>query len=189
VPDIEFRGYSGDCLIQGRLVLPPGVRMTDYLNDCEFLNVRGLTLHALEDGRVVAGGDQILELDEVLAVEPTDPRRGSTMLHVPTRSQEIQIVLGPYVIDGYIHSVSTADPIASISRRKPHIPVTEATIRYVFAGQQVERKAPVVIVNRDRASSVERVAYQKGRIDEMGLRPVDPHAKDMTQEITFDRED
>ena len=186
-PGVEFRGYSGDCLIQGRLVLPPGVRMTDYLNEAELLTVRGLTLHALAYGHVVDGGDQVLEMDEILAVEPTDPKRAGGERHVPTRALEVQIALGPYVIDGYVHSVSTADPVASITRRKPQIPVTDATIRYVFAGQPVERKAPVLIVNRERATSLEKIEYQKGLIDEMGMRPVDPHAKDLTQEISFDR--
>ena len=187
MPDIEFRGYSGDCLVMGRLELPRGVRLTDFLNAAESLKVRGMTLHALDDARMVPGDDQLLEVDELWAIEPTDPP-GQSDMHVPTRALQVEFTLEPYVVSGYVHSLSTSDPIDNIYRRKSFVPVTDAQIRFTFGGRELTREAPVMIVNRHHASNIQEVHYEKSLIDELGLAPVDPHAKDMTPEITFDRE-
>jgi hypothetical protein len=69
------------------------------------------------------------------------------------------------------------------------IPITEATIRFNFNGQEMSRDTGVLIINRDRASSLRRVATEKSKIDDMPLPPVDPRATDLTGKIIYDRED
>jgi len=46
----------------------------------------------------------------------------------------------------------------------------------------------VLIINRDHAKSIRRVAYQRTKIDDVPLAPTDPYARDLTGEITFDRD-
>ncbi len=183
MPDIDFRGYSGDCLIHGRLEVPDDTRLTDFLNTSETYPVHDSSLYALEDAREVAAGDQELAAEDLWAVEPTDPA-GSGAHHMPTRAVQVEIYLPPYMITGFLHGVNTADPLAGIHRRRRMIPITEATIVFSYAGQELTREADVIIINRDRAHSVQRVAYKKGKIDELGLAERDPNVKDYTSEIT-----
>lgn len=188
MPDIDFRGYSGDCLIHGRIEVPLDIRLTDYLNTTEVYTVHGASLFALEDGREVPAGDQELASEDLWAVEPTDTGTRAD-LHVPTRAVAIEIELPPYQITGFLHGINTGDPVAGVSRRRRMIPVTEATIKFNFNGQEMSRDTGVLIINRDRASSLRRVATEKSKIDDIPLPPVDPRAQDLTGKIIYDRED
>ena len=100
----------------------------------------------------------------------------------------IEVELGPYRVLGHLHGPTTGDPFASITRRKPMIPITEATVAFNLSGNARMRDVDVVIINRSRASLVQRVVAEPDRLAEFGRLPVDPHAKDLTHEITFDRE-
>jgi hypothetical protein len=52
------------------------------------------------------------------------------------------------------------------------------------------RDVDVVIINRSRASLVQRVAAEEDKLDQFTRTvTVDPHAKDLTHEITFGREE
>jgi hypothetical protein len=188
MPDIDFRGYSGDCLIHGRLEVPVGIRLTDYLNTAETYVVHGASLFALEDGREVPAGDQELASEDLWAVEPTDTATRAD-LHVPTRAVAIDIDLPPYTITGFLHGVNTGDPVAGVSRRRRMIPITEATITFEFNGQPMSRDTGVLIVNRDRASSLRRSTMEKSKLDDIPLPAVDPRAQDLTGKIIYDRED
>lgn len=188
MPDIDFRGYSGDCLIRGSLEVPADIRLTDYLNTAETYQVHSASLFALEDGREVPAGDQELAAEDLWAVEPTDTTMRAD-LHVPTRAVAVQIDLPPYEIRGVLHGVNTGDPVAGVSRRRKLIPITDATIKFTYNGEQITRETAVLIINRDRASSLRRVAHEKSRLDDVPLPPVDPRAQDLTGKIIYDRDD
>jgi hypothetical protein len=191
MPPIDFRGYSGDCLIHGRLVVPEEVRLTDFLNTADELPVNDASLYALEDGRAVPAGEQQLAPADLWAVEPTDT--GVTPwhadLHVSTRAVQVEIDLDPYRVTGYLHGVQTADPLASVHRRRRMIPLTEAVISFMYAGHQMTRETKVLIVNREHAMGLKRVSHERSKLDDMELPPPDPLARDLTGAITFDRED
>lgn len=182
MPDVDFRGYSGDCLIQGTLDVPDGMRLTDFMNDADEIVVRAATLRALSDGHVVAAGDQTVSVEELWAIEPTDPPNAGD-LRVSTRSTEVAIDLDPYAVNGYLHAVSAGDPVAALQRRKRMVPMTDAVITFNYAGNERRHEAGVLIFNREMAKSVERVMYQRGVIDDMGIGPVDERARDLTGQI------
>ena len=188
MPDIDFRGYSGDCLIHGRIEVPGDIRLTDFLNTAETYQVHGASLYALEDGREVPAGDQELAAEDLWAVEPTDTTMRAD-LHVPTRAVAIEVDLPPYQITGFLHGINTGDPVAGVSRRRKLIPITDATISFVFNGQPMSRDTGVLIINRDRAARLKRLAQEKSKLDDMPLPPVDPRAQDLTGKIIYDRED
>ena len=190
MPPIDFRGYSGDCLIHGHLVVPSEVRLTDFLNNADAFPVNDASLYALEDGRAVPAGEQELDPGDLWAVEPTDS--GITPwhadLHVSTRSVQVEISSPPYRITGFLHGIKTADPLATVHRRRRMIPLTDAVISFMYAGHQMNRETKVLIVNRERAESLKRVAYERTMLDDMELPPIDPRAVDTTGKITFDRD-
>jgi hypothetical protein len=190
MPPIDFRGYSEDCLIHGRLVVPEEVRLTDFLNTASEFPVHDAALYALEDGRAVPAGEQELAPGDLWAVEPTDT--GVTPwhadLHVSTRSVQIEIDLDPYRVTGYLHGVNTGDPLATVHRRRRMVPLTDAVIRFSYAGHEMSRETKVLIVNRERARAIKRVPSEHTRLDDIPLPPADPMARDLTGAITFDRD-
>jgi hypothetical protein len=182
----HFRGFLEDCLIQGRLRLPRDTRLTDFLNDTDTLRLADTKLFALEDGRRVDAGDQVLSMDDILAVQPRGGA-GSSERYVRTRVAVVELELGPYSIRGSLHGVMTADPVAMLTRRKSMIPLTDVTIRYVYAGRPIQRGMSVLIINRLHAQGVHRVGTEKSKIDEI-LPPVDPLAKDLTGRVRGDEQ-
>jgi hypothetical protein len=190
MPPIDFRGYSGDCLIHGRLVVPSEVRLTDFLNTADAFPVSDASLYALEDGRAVPVGEQQLDPADLWAVEPTDT--GVTPwhadLHISTRSVQVEIDLTPYHVTGYLHGVQTGDPLANVHRRRRMIPLTDAVITFKSAGHEMTRETKVLIVNRERAMGLKRLAHERTKLDDMNLPPVDSRAQDKTGAIPFDRE-
>jgi hypothetical protein len=187
VAQIEFRGYSGDCVIQGRLSVPDDVRLTDFLNSVDAYAVTNTSLFALEDGHRVDAAEQSVPVDEIWAVEPPDSSMRAD-LHVPTREVEIEVELPPYRINGFLHGVNTGDPLAAIGRRRRMIPLTDAILHFSFGGSEMAREMPVLIFNRERATSVRRVTYERTKLDEMPLPPVDPNARDLTGMIRDESE-
>jgi hypothetical protein len=183
--EVEFRGYSGDCLIHGRLVVPDDVRVTDFLNSADVYPVKGASLYALEDAHAVPAGDQQLETKDLWAVEPTDtgvtPWRAD--LRVSTRSVMVEVELAPYRITGLLHGVKASDPLASVHRRRRMIPLTDAVIHLTYGGRPMSRATQALIFNRDRATSIRRVAYEKSLIDDLEVPPLDAGAADMTSEF------
>ncbi len=180
--EIDLTAYAGDCVIRGVVACPEGVRLSDFLNENPTVTVRGLRLFALEDGRVVEGGDQELEVGELWAIE-APPRSIHSAHRVRTRTARVEVELGPYQVLGHLHGPTTSDPLRALHLRKPMIPLTDATLALSFAGQTRMRDLETIIINRDRATLVKPVLYEKGRIDELGLSEIDPRARDRTTEI------
>lgn len=180
--DIDLTAYAGDCVVRGALWCPDGVRLTDFLNDNEIITLREVRLFALDDGRVVDGGDQVLEVAELWAIEAPGALPSGRQ-RIRTRTSRVEVELGPYQVMGHLHGPPSADPLRALHMRKAMIPLTDATIAMSFAGEVRMHDVSTVIINRERAQVVKPVAYEQGRIDEFGLQPVDPHAKDLTHEI------
>ena len=180
---VEFHAYAGDCLVDARIDLPDGTRLTDYLNESSEFPLTQVRMIALDDGRIVEVGDVLISMDELHAVEATDPG-GRVERRIRTRASEVDIVVGPYRVHGYLHGPSAAEPLAGITRRPPMIPVTNAKIGYVLAGQVRVRECEAVIVNRLLASIDAPEGEAPSILDQLGLRPVDPNAKDLTAELS-----
>ena len=151
---INFRVYSGDCVVQGSVLLPDGMRLTDYLNDSASVSVQSARLYALDDGREVTAGDIELAAQDIWAVEPPHDASTRPNRHVPTRTTRIELNLTPYVVSGNLHAptIGQGDPVAGMHRRRPMVALTEANIRFYFAGREISRDVDVLVINREQAS-------------------------------------
>jgi hypothetical protein len=160
MPPIDFRGYSGDCLIHGRLAIPAEVRLTDFLNSSLVFGVRDMSLYALEVGQPVVAGDRDLSANELWAVEPTDT--GKTPWHadlrIATRAIRIEVEMPPYRVVGMLHALGSRRPLGARNRRRRRmVPLTDAEITFTYVGHEMVRKTPVVIINRDRILRISRI--------------------------------
>jgi hypothetical protein len=149
---IDFAGYSADCLIAGRLNLTAH-RLTDMLNAESSLHLTDVTLESLSDGRRIQVPTYTLRRDEIYAVKVTGPR-GSRALRIVTVPHRVQAQIGPYNVLGRLNAAPGTAPMKSIETRGVMLPLTDATIAYVIGGILEVRDATTVLVNRDLASWV-----------------------------------
>lgn len=154
---MRFIGYAGDCVIEADLDVPSGARLSDLLNEASALALRNAKLHALDDGHVVEVEELELRLDE-LCIAEAGAAATSTHHHIATRRSQVQISAGPYSMVGQLHAPAAADSFLSIDRRSRMIPLTDATLRFLFRGRPMLREQSVMIFNRDLATSVRRLS-------------------------------
>jgi hypothetical protein len=143
---IEFTGFAGDCLIAGKMTMF-GERLTDFLNGQERFRVHHCEFESLADGHKVALDSISLEREELLAVVASGPR-GAEKQRVSVQANRLQVSIGPYMILGRLHSTPGSDVMASVLKRDPMIPLTNATIAYELNGEIVARDFGTIIVNR-----------------------------------------
>lgn len=160
--DLPLTAYSDDCRIVGRLELDHG-RLSDLLNDRAEILLRDVQLESLDDGRLVDLPELTVAREELCVVEAAGPR-GEQSRRIRTREHRLQVQLGPYLILGQLHTLPGADPFASVLRRGPMVPLTNATLFYVSGGVMQARDADALVVNRDladwvRPASTEHMAF------------------------------
>ncbi len=143
---IDFMGFAADCTVTGKMTMF-GERLTDFLNGQERFRVHHLECESLADGHRVGLDSISLERSDLLAVVATGPR-GNEKQRVDLEANRLQVSIGPYLILGRIHVKRGADPVASVLKRDPMIPLTQATIAYEVAGAIVAHDMPTIIINR-----------------------------------------
>ncbi|MGH2466692.1 MAG: hypothetical protein ACRDGL_03050, partial [Candidatus Limnocylindrales bacterium] len=173
--------YAGDCRVAGRIQLTRG-RLTDMLNDQPTLHLHEVLLEGLEDGRLLELADIELQRDELFAVEALGPR-GKADKRVRTRPHRMQVSLGPYIVMGQLHTMPGADPLNSMLRRMPMVPLTTATIGYAVAGQTIMRDVETLVVNRSLADWISPTSREQAFFPNTPIvvpAPGEFFAKDLT---------
>jgi hypothetical protein len=143
---IEFTGFAADCTIVGKMTMF-GERLTDFLNGQERFRVHHCEFESLQDGHKVAIDSISVEREELLAVVASGPR-GAEKQRISVQANRLQVSIGPYMILGRLHSKPGSDVMASVLKRDPMIPLTNATIAYEVNGAIVARDIPTIIINR-----------------------------------------
>ncbi|HLY14436.1 MAG TPA: hypothetical protein VKR24_08800 [Candidatus Limnocylindrales bacterium] len=148
-PEIEFSAYSEDSRISGLLRLD-GERLTDMLNAFEQFVLVDAMVEDLAGGGAVEVDELILTRDELVAVEASGPR-GNPDRRVRVRPFPIGAKLGHYLVRGYVHVTPGADPVLAVRRKRPIVPLTDATIEYNGAHGRVQRRSSTILFNRELA--------------------------------------
>jgi hypothetical protein len=143
---VEFLGFAADCTISGKITMF-GERLTDFLNGQERYRVHHVECESLADGHRVAVDSISVERNDLLAVMATGPR-GSEKQRVSLQTNRLQVCIGPYLILGRLHVKPGTDAVASVLKRDPMIPFTNATIAFEVAGSIIARDVSTIIVNR-----------------------------------------
>ncbi len=153
--EVAFVAYGEDCILSGRTVLDAD-RLSDMLNAADEYALAGVTVERLDDGTPLQVDEVVVLRDELYLVHASGPR-GDVARRRHTLPKHVAMKVGPYEVQGYLHGLPGADPIAAIRRRKPMIPLTEARIEYVVDGERRQDDVATVILNRDLIEWVEVV--------------------------------
>lgn len=145
---VEFVAYGEDCILSGVAHLGSD-RLTDMLNDHAEYQLVDVLVEALTGESAVEMREVLVPRDEILLVHAAGPRGNQDRRH-RTRSHPVAIQLGPYHVRGYLHALPGADPVRSIRRRKPMVPLTDAWIEFQPATGRERRRVGTVVVNREQ---------------------------------------
>lgn len=161
-PEVEFVGYTEECLILGRIRLE-GDRLSDLLNAQEEYLLRDVVVESLVDGRTTELGDVPIARDVLIAVQAAGPR-GDPARRTRTLAHPVAVQCGAFSIRGYLHTLPGTEPLASALRRPPMIPLTDAWLEHSVAG--VSRYSPLgtIVVNRNMADWITLIAEAEVRI-------------------------
>ena len=147
---IDFTGFAGDCLINGKLDLR-APRLTDQLNADPLVRLVDVELEDLGDGRRVASPEFTIERSQLCAVRVTGPR-GSRALRIATAPHRLRAQIGPYTILGRLHEPVGMDALATFEQRDLMVPLTDATIAFMVGGIMDVRDWSTLVINRELAS-------------------------------------
>jgi len=145
---VELVVYAEDCILAGQVRLTAD-RLSDMLNDDERYELTGgVRVDDLARGSAWEIPSVELCRDDILLVHAGGPR-GDPNRRNRTRQHPIGAKAGPYEIRGYLHSLPGTDAISSLRRRKAMVALTDAVIAYTGRSKPQERRAGVLILNRE----------------------------------------
>jgi hypothetical protein len=180
---VEFDGYAHDYTVHGELDLETE-RLQDLLDQSTEFEITRASVRALDDGRTHDLEAATIPRDELCMVVGAGPR-GAPARRFRTRPYPIRAHVGPYAAVGYLHALPTADPRTTALRRSV-IALSPARVEYVAAGERVEEQHDVLLLvkaNMTRFESASDEDVGLGQHPEFSVT-VDPHAKDLTGEVT-----
>jgi len=153
---IDFTGFAGDCLINGKLDLR-APRLTDQLNADPLVHLVEVELEDLGNGQRIASAEFTIERSQLCAVRVTGPR-GSRALRIATAPHRLRAQIGPYTVLGRLHEPVGVDALATFEQRDLMVPLTDATIAFMVGGILDVRDWSTLVINRELASWYRAVA-------------------------------
>ncbi len=147
---IEFKAYADDYTVGGATVFE-GDRLADFLEDVDELEVRDVTVRALEDGREQDLPSAVILREELCIVAATGPR-GRADRRLRTRAYPMRAEVGPYAVVGYFHVLPTADPFAIVQRRSV-VALRPVRVAFDVAGDRIEESHDTLLLMRSKITS------------------------------------
>ena len=142
---IEFSAFADDYTIRGEVALE-GERLADFLEAAHDIEVSGLKLRALDDGREHDLPSAMVRREELCVVVAAGPR-GRADRRLRTRSHPMRAIVGPYAVVGYFQTLPTADPWTMLQRRHV-VALSPARISFDVAGERVEETHEALLLLR-----------------------------------------
>ena len=147
---INFTGFAGDCLINGKLDLRAS-RLTDQLNADPLVHLVDVELEDLGNARRISAAAFTIERSQLCAVRVTGPR-GSRALRIATTRHRLRAQIGPYTVLGRLHERPGVDALSTFEQRDLLVPLTDATIAFIVGGVLDVRDWSTLVINRELAS-------------------------------------
>jgi hypothetical protein len=152
LPLVEFVAYAEDCVLYGRVRLA-AERLTDMLNAHDEFELVDVMVERLDGLGAIEVKEVLVRRDELLLVHATGPR-GNLARRTRTREHPLAVRIGPYELRGSLHAFPGHDPLTTILRRKPMVPMTDAWIEYTAGAERRRRRVGALIMNREQIDTV-----------------------------------
>lgn len=178
-PEVEFSAYAEDCRLFGRIRLD-AERLSDMLNAHDELVLVDVLVESLSDGVTHEVSEFSVGRDDLMVVEALGPR-GNAQRRTRSRAHPLAVKLGPYEVRGYVHVTPGADILNAVRRRRPMVPLTEASITYVSGGVPQRHRAGTLIFNRECA---DWLALTDDEVVEFQDLPISKEAGPMVKDFT-----
>ena len=164
---LQLVAYAADCIIRGTVDLPDG-RLTDAVAAIEVITFRDASLRALEDGHLVRCDELSVARDALCLVEVHGPR-GDARRRVRTVEEMLAAEIGPYLVTAKVHTMPTANLMASVLRRGPILAMTHGMIEFQMAGERIQRPAEALAIVLGKVTSLQRPEFMP-RLVEVELK-------------------
>jgi hypothetical protein len=149
---VEFIAYTASSMLSATFELLDS-RLSDALNAGERFRLRNVTQTTLESMVIQEFSQLGVSRQDLVAVHATGPRGDPRRRFRGTR-QAVSLTIGPYHVQGWIHSAPGAHPALGMYHRQSMVPVTDAEISYVILGRPIVLTTDAIIVNRDAVTSM-----------------------------------
>lgn len=184
-PEIEFAAFGEDFLLSGRLRLS-AERLTDMLNEHDEYQLLDVMVERLDGQPPMEVSEVVVHRDEIMLVQATGPR-GSQGRRQRTRQHPLDLQVGPYHVQGFLHALPGSDPINSMRRRKAMVPLTDAWIEFAVNNIRQHRPVGTLLVNREQLDWVKGVVEDQIAPPELPMvKGTGPMVKDFTGDIRSD---
>jgi hypothetical protein len=150
---LEFRAYADDYTVGGATEFQ-GDRLADFIDAVDQVEVQGVTVQALDDGRRHELPSATIARDELCMVVATGPR-GRADLRLRTRAIPMRAEVGPYAVCGYFHVPPTADPFAVVRHRRV-VALRPVKIAFEVNGERVEEEHDTLLLLGSKIEVFER---------------------------------
>ena len=147
VPEVEFVAYVENGRLSGRIRMD-GARLSDMLNDHDEFLLEAVLAERIPDGGATPLPELLVRREELLLVHATGPR-GNRGLRTRTIARAMTLRSGPFLVTGDVHAGPGIDPLLFFRRRRPMVPLTDASIEYSTADGPVCEYVDAIVVNRD----------------------------------------
>ena len=152
LPQLEFVAYAEDCVLYGRVRLA-AERLTDMLNTHDEFELVDVMVERLDGRKRIEIKEVLVRRDELLLVARDRTAREPRAPDENARAS-LAVRIGPYDVRGTLHAFPGHDPLTTILRRKPMVPMTDAWIEYLAGGERRRRRVGALIVNREQIDTV-----------------------------------
>lgn len=184
-PAIDFVAFGEECLLSGRLKLS-AERLTDMLNAHDEYQLMDVLVERFDGEPAVEVDEVLVHRDEILLVQAAGPR-GSQGRRQRTRQHLLDLQVGPYHVQGFLHALPGSDPINSMRRRKTMVPLTDAWIEFAVGAIRQHRPVGTLLVNREQLDWVKGVVEEEITLPELPkVKGSGPMVKDFTGDIRGD---
>lgn len=149
---IRFRAFTATTIMTAQYEVRAD-RLTDALNSLEpiaLTNVRFMALATLGE-RTAA--HHVVPTMELLIVTVAGPR-GNFKRRIRVIPHAVVLTIGPYRVEGTIHTVLGAHPTSGIHHRLPMVPITDAKVSYELLGRPIVEALDAIVINRNALSSI-----------------------------------
>jgi hypothetical protein len=156
---VELIVFTADRRIRGSIPLADD-RLSDMLNSVPRIVIRGAELQDLASGNQHLA-DVTVTVGSIVAVLASG-RRGIETRRRRTELHKAKLGLVRYIVSGWLHvppgspaNLSSREPQVVLAGRDILVPLTEASISYDKAGENVTEAFETILINRSQATWID----------------------------------